>query len=261
MPDCVTTEIADAVCVLTLNTPGSRNALSLEVRTRLRELLGVALADRSVRTVILTGAGGHFSSGGQMAPVNADSPKPDGERTRVNMAITQDVVRMIVNSDKPVIGAVEGAAFGAGLSLAAACDLLVAAGNARFCASFARVGLASDAGLMWTLSQRVGAGRARDLLLTARTVNATESLEIGLIDRLAPVGEALKTARELATQIAALAPLPLAAMKRQIAGGFHSLEDVLAAEAEIQPRLTYSSDYLEGRAAFREKRPPRFTGT
>ena len=260
MADGVMREKVGAVCVLTLDAPASRNALSTDVRTLLRGHVRDAMADDAVRVIILTGAGGNFCSGGQLQPVDAAAAAPDAERTRANMAIMQDVARLFVTGPKPCIAAVEGFAFGAGLSLASACDLVVAGEGAKFCASFGRVGLMADAGLLSTLAKRVGAGRARDILFTARTLTAAEAAEMGLVERLAPTGEALATALAIAHQIAALAPLAIAAMKRVLSDEAVTLEAVLAAEADIQPRLTYSTDYLEGRAAFREKRAPRFTG-
>ncbi len=260
MADGVLREMVGAVCVLTLDAPASRNALSTEIRTLLRGHVRDAMADEAVRVIILTGAGGNFCSGGQLQPVDATAAAPDAERTRANMAIMQDVARLFVNGPKPCIAAVEGFAFGAGLSLASACDLVVAGQGAKFCASFGRVGLIADAGLLSTLSKRVGAGRARDILFTARILTAAEAAEIGLVERLAPTGEALAGALAIAREIAALAPLAIAAMKRVRAEGVDTLEAVLIAEAEVQPRLTYSTDSLEGRAAFREKRAPRFTG-
>ena len=260
MADSVTREQLDAVCVLTLDSPATRNALSVEMRIVLRDHLRAAMADETVRVVVLTGAGGHFCSGGKLQPAGPGADSPDAHRTRTNMGIMHDVVRELVGAPKPVIAAVEGYAFGAGLSLASACDLIVAADGAKFCAAFGRVGLMADGGLLWTLTRRVGAGRARDLLLTARIVEAAEAARIGLADRAAPAGAALKAAGALAAEIAALAPLPLAATKQALANGADTLEGVLATEADVQARLTYTADYLEGRAAFKEKRAPRFTG-
>jgi 2-(1,2-epoxy-1,2-dihydrophenyl)acetyl-CoA isomerase len=259
MSEGVTREQHEAVCVLTLDSPDTRNALSVDMRTALREHLRAAMADDTVRAVVLTGAAGHFCSGGKLQPA-ADNEEPDGHRTRVNMGIMHDVIRLLANGPKPTIAAVEGYAFGAGLSLACACDLIVAADGAKFCAAFGRVGLMADGGLIWTLAKRVGAGRARDLLLTARIAEMAEGLRIGLCDRTAPAGGALAAARRLAMEISALAPLSLSATKQALAKGADTLEAVLATEADVQPRLTYSADYLEGRAAFREKRAPRFTG-
>jgi enoyl-CoA hydratase/carnithine racemase len=154
---------------------------------------------------------------------------------------------------------VEGIAFGAGFSLAAACDYVVAAESARFGASFGKVGLMADAGLCWTLPQRVGAARARDILLTCRDVNGEEALAIGLVDQLVPTGTALQHALASGERYAATAPLSLAATKR-VLDGKASLDAVLEAEASEQPQLTLSQDYAEGRAAFREKRPAIFRG-
>ena len=161
---------------------------------------------------------------------------------------------------KPVIAAVEGGAFGAGLSLVAACDYVVAGQGARFSASFGKVGLMADSGLLWTLTQRVGHGHARDLLLTGRTLLADEARQMGFINKLVPSGDALAEARAVAAAMRAVAPLSIAATKQVLHCRSSSLDEVLAAELDLQPELTATRDYAEGRAAFREKRAAVFVG-
>jgi len=248
-------KVGDAV-VLTLHAPAFRNACSTEMREALLTHLQDAASDESCRFIVLTGADGHFCSGGRLPP----DMKPDPERTRRNVAVLHDIVRILYRGPKPTISAVEGFAFGAGMSLALACDYLVAGDGVRFCASFGRVGLMADAGLAWTLPQRIGAARARDLLLSGREMRGEEARAIGLVDELVPAGEALERALASGQRYAQTAPLSLAATKRVLGGGHNSLDAVLAAESEEQPRLTLSQDYAEGRAAFREKRAPVFRG-
>lgn len=226
------------------------------MREALLQHLRDASEDGTCRFIVLTGADGHFCSGGRL-PANI---VPDPERTRRNVGLLGDIVRILYSGPKPSISAVEGFAFGAGLSLAAACDHVVAGEGVRFCASFGKVGLMADAGLTWTLPQRVGAARARDLLLTGREVRGEEALAIGLTDASVPSGDALAAALVAGQRYAKIAPLSLAATKRVMADGNNSLDAVLAAEALEQPQLTLSQDYEEGRAAFREKRAPVFRG-
>jgi 2-(1,2-epoxy-1,2-dihydrophenyl)acetyl-CoA isomerase len=261
MSDFVLRQEQGDVLVLTLNAPQTRNAISLEMREALLDALREAANSSVVRAIILTGAEGNFCSGGQLQqPGGAAAPKPDAQRTRRNIAMLQDIVRLLSAGPKPTIAAVEGYAYGAGLSLAAACDVLVAAESARFCASFGRIGLMADAGLIWSLPQRVGAARAREIMLTGRVVDAAEAGQIGLANQVSKAGGALEAAMEVANGFSQIAPLAIASMKRVLARGPNSLEDVLHAESDAQPILTLSQDYVEGRAAFKERRPPVFRG-
>jgi enoyl-CoA hydratase/carnithine racemase len=244
MSDLVLRQEQGDVLVLTLNAPQTRNAISLEMREELLGHLREASNSSTVRAIVLTGAESNFCSGGQLQPANgAAALKPDAQRTRRNIAMLQDIVRILSAGPKPTIAAVEGYAYGAGMSLAAACDVLVAGESARFCASFGKIGLMADAGL-----------------LTGRVVDAAEAGEIGLANRVAPAGGALASAMEIANGFSHIAPLAIASMKRVLARGPNSLEDVLHAESDAQPILTLSQDYVEGRAAFKERRAPVFRG-
>jgi 2-(1,2-epoxy-1,2-dihydrophenyl)acetyl-CoA isomerase len=261
MSDFVLRQEHGDVLVLTLNAPQTRNAISLEMREELLTHLRDASNSSTVRAIVVTGAEGNFCSGGQLLPTSgAAVQKPDAQRTRRNISMLQDIVRILSAGPKPTIAAVEGYAYGAGMSLAAACDVLVVGEGARFCASFGKIGLMADAGLIWSLPQRVGPGSAREIMLTGRVVNAAEAGEIGLANRVAPAGGALDAAMEIANGFSHIAPLAIASMKRVLARGPNSLEDVLHAESDAQPVLTLSQDYLEGRAAFKERRAPVFRG-
>lgn len=260
MDHCVTSEISGGICVLTLVAPEKRNAISIEMRTELRDLACAAADNDDVRVIIITGYGEHFSSGGQIAQANGAALKPDAERTRRNIGILHDIIRIFAAGKKPVIAAVEGAAYGAGMSFVSACDYVVVGKSARFCASFGKVGLMADSGLVWTLAQRVGRGRARDLLFTARVLGAEEAEQIGFANKMVEDGDALAAAKAVAADLLLMAPLAIASMKSVFNERSTSLEDVLAAELEIQPQLTFSKDYSEGRAAFKEKRRPAFQG-
>ncbi|OJY53900.1 enoyl-CoA hydratase/isomerase family protein [Sphingomonas sp. 67-41] len=260
MSDFVLRQEVGDVVVFTLNAPKVRNAISLEMREELLGYLKEASNSSTIRAIVLTGAEGNFCSGGQLQPTNGAAPKPDAQRTRRNIAMLQDIVRLLSAGPKPTIAAVEGYAYGAGLSLAAACDVLIAGGTARFCASFGKIGLMADAGLIWSLPQRVGPARGREIMLTGRVIDAAEAGQIGLANQVVPGGSALDAAMEVANSFANIAPLAIASMKRVLARGPNSLEDVLHAEGDAQPVLTLSQDYAEGRAAFKEKRKPVFRG-
>lgn len=260
MSDFVLRQDHGDIVVLTLNVPQLRNAISLEMRETLLKYLTDAVESPTTRSIVLTGAGGHFCSGGQLQPTNGSAPKPDAQRTRRNIVILQDIVRVLSAGPKPTIAAVEGYAYGAGLSLAAACDVLVSGDTARFCASFGKIGLMADAGLIWSLPQRVGPARAREIMLTGRVVDATEAGQIGIANHVVPAGSSLDAALAIAETFRGIAPLAIASMKRILARGPNSLEDVLHAESDAQPILSMSQDYAEGRAAFKERRTPVFHG-
>lgn len=241
------------IAILTLDNPARRNALSMEMRQRMIEALRRLETDADIRALVLTGAGGHFCAGGDITGQGSASLAAGRERFRV----THEMARLMVGGSKPIVAAVEGWAAGAGLSLALLCDTVVAADSAKFSAPFGKLGLVGDLGLMHTLPQRVGEGRARQILLYGEPVDAAQALAIGLIDRIAPAGAALDAALERARTLAASAPLPLAVTRRYLSRG---LDSVLEWERDMQAALMTTEDHGEGRAAFLEKRAPRFTG-
>jgi len=257
--EAVTRETRDDVAILTLNDADRLNALSDEMRAALLTGVEAAMADQGIRAIVVTGAGGNFSAGGDMRQMIV-SATPDPARTRRRLMPLHRLIELVASGPKPVIAAVEGAPFGAGLSLAAVCDFVVAGHGARFGAAFSKIGLASDCGLVWSLPQRVGRTLARDLLFTGRQVMAEEAHRIGIVDQLVPAGHALATALEKAVDYHGVAPLSIAAMKFAFAQGPGSLSEVLALEQQQQPMLSMTGDHAEGLAAFREKRPAKFTG-
>lgn len=244
----------DNVVVLTMSAPGRRNAISLGMRRELASTLRAETSKDGLRVVVLTGADGTFSSGGDLSEMTGDP-----EVASVRIEALADATRAIIESPVPVIAAVDGDAFGGALAFAAACDLVVAAEDARFCAVFGRVGLTGDAGVHWSLPARVGPGPARALLLTGRVVRADEARRLGLVDEITP-GPSLDRALALAGEMARLAPLSLRATRDILRRAPADLEETLAAEAVWQKRLLASRDFEEGRSAFFERRPPGFTG-
>lgn len=250
-------DTVNGVAVLTLDAPARRNALSLSLRAALLDELSAAMADPLCRVVALTGAGGHFCAGGDIAGM--EGLEPVSGRKRLETA--HRIIRLMVEGDKPVIAAVEGFAVGAGLSLVAAADIVVTARSARFACSFNRLGLVPDFGIAWTLPLRVGTGRARHIMLTGDVFDAESAAAWGLIQRLVEPGEALTAAVALAERIAAeAAPLSNAFAKGLLARAPAGLDAVLRAEADAQAILYASDDFREGRAAFLGKRKPAFEG-
>lgn len=257
MSEFVLCERIDSVAVITLNAPEKRNALSTDMLNAFAEQLFVLAADTTCRAIVLTGAGDHFCAGGDVSAMSAQRPVL-GSRQRIEAA--HRIVRSICGGPKPVIAAVEGYAFGAGLSLAAACDYVVSSETGKFSAVFAKVGLIPDMGLMWTLPQRIGTGPAKKMFVTARTVEAQEALTLGLVDEVCVPGHARTAALEIAQSYAAAPPLVVAMLKSTYAKGCATLDDALRAEVDIQPMLYLSADHQDAIAAFREKRAPKFNG-
>jgi 2-(1,2-epoxy-1,2-dihydrophenyl)acetyl-CoA isomerase len=247
----VVTEKRGAVAVVTLNRPDKLNAIDIPLRLALADAIEAADRDASVRAVVLTGAGKAFCSGGDIDSMERMAPTEALERTQ----LAQRVIRAIWSTDKPVIAAVEGAAFGAGTALATACDRVVAARDARFATTFTAVGLAGDMGAYVSLPTRVGVARARQMLLLPRPIPAEEALAIGLVDALAEPGAALQDALADATRLAAGPAQALAVIKSllAVAPGLSPF-NVLDKEAAHQAALFGSDDFVEGITAFREKR-------
>lgn len=245
------------VQILIIDAPKRLNALSTDMRVMLRDFLREAHENRDVRSIVLSGAGTAFSAGGDVRQM-AQHPDPTTARQRLD--VLHDVVRQILAGPKPVVAAVEGIAYGAGLSLAAACDHVVAAEGSRFSAAFGRLGLVADCGLFWTLPQRVGLGATRDLLMTGRPFGAAEAKQLGLVDALTPPGGALQRALVQARAYEAIGPLAIAATKSALARRPPSLEDALYIEADLQAFLRSSQDHQNACDAFLTKRPMVFEG-
>lgn len=251
----VLTEKTGAVAVVTLNRPDKLNAIDIPLRLALADGIEAADRDPGIRAIVLTGAGKAFCSGGDIASMERMAPQEALERAQ----LAQRVIRAIWSTDKPVVAAVEGAAFGAGTALAAACDRVVAAEDARFATTFTKVGLAGDMGAYVSLPTRVGVARARQMLMLPRTIHAQEALDIGLIDALVENGTALTVAIEDATRLASGPADALAVIKSllAVAPGLSPF-NVLDREAAAQAALFGSDDFVEGITAFREKRPAVF---
>lgn len=258
MGDIVEVKRRGRVAVVTLNAPEKRNAISSEMRLKLREVLQTLNIDETCGAIVLTGANGFFCAGADVSQMVSPTDDPIGAITRLN--VLHDVVRILVGGRKPAVAAVEGAAAGAGLSLAAACDIILAAEDARFIPSFLGVGLTADCGLQWTMGARIGPAATRRLLLASRPVPAADAKAMGMVDRLVPAGETLEEAIGEAEKMAALAPLAVAAVKKAFAQTPLTLEDALSRESDIQVPLAMSADHVEAKAAFKERRPARFIG-
>jgi enoyl-CoA hydratase/carnithine racemase len=209
--------------------------------------------------IVLAGVNGNFSAGGDLKNVRP-APEALARTLRHRLGRLHELVRMICTGPKPVVAAVDGKAFGAGMSVSVACDALVASDRAQFCAAFGKVGLIPDAGLLYTLPRRVGAARAQHMLLSARVVDAAEALQTGLADRVVTTEELFAVTRDEARRLAGIAPLAFAAIKSLSGGGCATLEQAFAEEMRMQPLLAMTDDNTEARTAFAERRNPVFRG-
>ncbi|MET8220361.1 enoyl-CoA hydratase/isomerase family protein [Streptomyces hirsutus] len=231
--------------VLELNRPRRRNALDLQDRRDLIAALDAAAEDPEVVSIVLTGAGPMFSAGGDIK-----SMPTDPEIARVRLRVLTELVNRMVKGPKPIISAVEGGAFGLGLSLVAATDFVVASREARFAASFGRLGLVPDTGLFWTLPRRIGAARAKELMLLTNDFTAQEADAMGLVTELVDAGSALDRALELAERLAQGSPAMYAETKALCAQPEQDLASVLESEAEAQVRMLATDFFSEAQEKF-----------
>lgn len=250
------------VAVVTLSRPARLNALTFEMFRELHQVCDEVAAEQDDRVLVLTGAGRGFCAGLDLE----DAGQLPGMTTVQMMAGQEswaDAIAAFHRLPKPVIAAVNGAAAGAGFSLALAADIRLAAPEARFNAAFVRIGLSGgDCGSSYLLPRIVGLGRASEILMTGRFVGAEEAAQIGLVNRVVPAEELLDAAFSLAEQIAANSPFGVALTKKVLAFNVDapSLDAALEVENRNQVLATRTSDMPEALAAFREKRTPVFTG-
>ena len=258
MTDGLRVELDGPVATLTLDRPEALNALTVGVKVALREALESIAADRAVRVVILTGAGRAFCAGQDLA----EREQPDAAPLDVELRERYNpIIRALRSMGQPVIAAVNGVAAGAGASLAFACDLRIAAADARFVLAFGRIGLVPDSGATWFLPRLVGSARAAEMAFVGDPLSAEDALRFGLVSRVVPTEDLLTEARAMADRIAAGAPLAMALTKGALErAATIDLETALEGEAKLQGIAGASADHAEGLAAFREKRTPRFTG-
>lgn len=251
-------EERDGIARLTLNRPDRLNSFTAAMHKELREALDRVAA--TARVIVLTGAGRGFCAGQDLN----DRAVAPGQAVDLGETVEQcwnPLVRRLASLDQPVIARVHGVAAGAGANIALACDLVVAGRSARFIQSFANLGLIPDSGGSWHLPRLVGQARALGLALTAEALPAEKAAEWGLIWKCVE-DEALDSEVDaLASKLAGLPPLGLAAIKKIIrSSGERTLDQELDLQASEMRRLGFTEDYREGVAAFLEKRPAVYLG-
>ncbi|HVB10007.1 MAG TPA: enoyl-CoA hydratase-related protein [Bacillota bacterium] len=250
--DPVLYEVADGVATITLNRPEVLNSLDEPTGRALIAALRRTAGDRGARAVVLTGAGRGFCAGQDLK--EPQSSLGDAIRNRYN-----PIVRAIRACPQPVIAAVNGVAAGAGCAFALACDLRIASAQASFVLAFAKIGLVPDSGASFFLPRLVGFGKAMELALLGGRLDAEEALRLGMVTRVVPAEELQSATLALATELAA-GPYGLALIKRaMLHGAAVDLDAALEQEAYLQDLAGRSADHREARAAFTEKRPPKFT--
>lgn len=246
--------------ILTLNRPQQRNALDLELRSALEAAIAQVRDDPEVRTVVLHGAGENFCAGGDVRALQqtAEGSVRDVFEGRERIRRIHRWFEQLIDIEKPVIAAVEGVCFGGGLSLALACDYVLASPNASFCAVFARLGYVPDMGAMYLLPRAVGLPRAKELVFSARVVQAQEALAIGLVHTLCE-GDVLAQALELASRFESAPAGALAIAKSVMNRTFESdREAVFAQEAMAQAITRESAFHQEAARRFLAKEPALF---
>jgi 2-(1,2-epoxy-1,2-dihydrophenyl)acetyl-CoA isomerase len=258
MAETVRRDLSEGVLSLTLSRPEALNSFTIAMKEELLAALKDAARNNDVRVLVLTGAGRAFSAGQDLKErQGADVPDLGTElRARYN-----PIVLAMRRLEKPIIGAINGVAAGAGCSIALACDIRIAADGASFIEVFGRVGLVPDTGSSWLLPRLVGYARAAEMVFGADPVDATTAERIGLVNRVVPADQLHDEAHALAAKLASAAPLALALAKRGLNRALESsLQEALEYEAQLQAIAGRSADHREGVAAFVEKRPPKFTG-
>lgn len=255
MDDAVLLERKGHVAIVRLNREDSRNALQPAIKAGLQTHIPAVMADPAVRAVVITGTGKAFCAGGDIR----DMQERGGPAIRARLQRSHSWTDKILKGEKPVIAAVNGAAAGAGLSLAMMCDIVLSSDKAFFKAGFPGLGAVPDLALAMTLPRAIGQARARDLLLTNRRVEPEEALSMGLVSRIIPDGKVLEEAIKLAEELAEGPSVSLGLTKTMLNNAYQHVDDYLAFEAMAQAIAFDSKEFAEGVAAFLEKRKARFS--
>jgi len=254
--ETIITEKKDAILRITMNIPDKLNPLDLVMREELKDAFAAAGKDAAVKVVVITGAGKAFCAGGDITTM-AGLKAPAGRDRLKNV---QELTRLMVSLEKPIIAAVNGFATGAGLHIALASDIIIASENAKFRESFALIGLIPDMGGFYFLPLRVGLPKAKELMMTGRLFDAREAAEMGLVNKVVPHEELEKEVAELAGQLAAGPTRVYSMIKSALNLWPASLATLMEVEANLQAIAFETQDFDEGRRSFIEKRKPRFTG-
>ena len=252
--NAVIVERREDVALLRLNQPQTMNALSPAIKQRLEMAVPQLMADSTVRCIVITGTDKAFCAGGDISNM-ADRSAPS---VRARMHPSHSWVKLLLEGEKPVVAAVNGAAAGAGFSLAMMCDFVILADNAYFKAGFPGLGAAPDLGLALTLPRAIGMLRAKDILMTNRRVGAEEAVAMGMATRVVPAASLLDEALALAKSLADGPATSLGLTKHLLNQAYAPVAEFLSQEAMTQAIAFGSDEFGEGVAAFLGKRKPQF---
>lgn len=258
MSEFIRSKQEGGVLTLTLNRPEKYNAFVREMALALQGELKKAQEDKSIRAVLLTGAGKAFCAGQDLA----EATDPEGpELTKIVTEHYNPIIEAIRALHKPVVAAVNGVAAGAGANIALACDIVVASEAASFIQAFSKIGLIPDSGGTYTLPRLIGLQKASALMMLGDKVSATEAEAMGMIYKVASAEEYFSVAEKIALQLSTMPTLALARTKALLNETYkNDLSAQLALEDQYQTECGNSYDYREGTAAFLEKRRPEFKG-
>ena len=260
--ETVAYEMEGGVATLTLNRADALNALSMRLINDLAAAIGQAVG-AGARAIILTGTGRAFCAGGDLREMQAmgESEGRIEAFLEAPLGALHDLIRRIRETPIPFVGAVNGVCAGAGVNLALACDMIVAADDATFREAFVRIGLSPDCGGTFFLPRAVGEKLAAEMFMTGDSINAARAFQIGMINLITPAEELMSEALKLAEKLAAAPTGAIGRIKRMLnASSSNDLSAQLALEHECQIESGRSADFKEGVAAFFEKRAPIFTG-
>lgn len=253
------------IATITLNRPDKLNALVPNMRVEIRKALEDADADDSIRVIIITGAGRAFCAGAEVSTVHAETEgtSDDAQREKlIRPARTPWVQATLRNLKKPTICALNGVAVGAGLSILIACDVVIASDQAKMRIGFTRMGLAPIEAVSYVLPRRIGAHRTLELVYTNDLIDAKEMDRIGLVNKVVPAAELMKTARETAKKMFQIPPLSLALSKKCVYDGIaaSTAESHAILERYAEEVLQGTEDTKEAQKSFMEKREPVYKG-
>ncbi len=262
MYETILFEKSYGVATVALNRPDKLNAFNGALHEEMHAALNEAAVDDDVRCIVLRGEGKGFSAGADLADVIESDGNPDGPDLGEYLRKTYGrLITRIVGIEKPIVAALHGPVYGAGLGLALACDLRLAADSAKFSVAFIKIGLIPDAGVSFFLPRIVGLGRAMQMSMLGEALDAEEAHRVGLVNKVVPDEKLEEETSALAGQLAGLPTLALARIKQTLHKSFEAdLAAALEAEAVGQTFCGYTRDHKEGIAAFFEKRDPTFIG-